>query len=70
MGSPMDNILSDIRTNTRDGAAHLARLALDALALAVQELPSETATQRRAIIDLVRRIHALRPAMGAIGVRI
>jgi ribose 1,5-bisphosphate isomerase len=67
MGSPLEDVLSSIRTNTRDGAAHLARRALDALALTAGLLPPDPAAARGAIIELVSRIHTLRPAMGAVG---
>jgi translation initiation factor eIF-2B subunit delta len=64
-----EDILDAIETNTDDGAAVLAARGLDALGAALPLLRKEPRRARETLFDLTRRIGALRPAMGAIGVQ-
>ena len=69
MSASLREILADIETNTKDGAAVLAARGLDALEIVRFNLPFDSSRAKEALFDLVRRISALRPAMGAIGVQ-
>jgi translation initiation factor 2B subunit (eIF-2B alpha/beta/delta family) len=65
----IDTILSDIAADKKNGATALAARGLDAMAMLAEVLPGDVADAEFLVIDLIRRLDSIRPAMGAIGVQ-
>jgi translation initiation factor 2B subunit (eIF-2B alpha/beta/delta family) len=65
----IDTILSDIAVDNKNGATALATRGLDAMAMLAEVLPENAAQAEYLVIDLIRRLDAVRPSMGAIGVQ-